>query len=107
MTPRCSKDFSLSLSVAGSFKTKEPDSCGDRRLRTRPVLQVHSKQRQRYSVTACKTVQCVTAQCYNVTVLQRQCYSIGERLKTVSVDVPRLPQAAVKVFIENVDERQQ
>jgi len=25
-----------------------------------------------------------------------QCYSIGERLKTVSVDVPRLPQAAVK-----------
>ena len=26
-----------------------------------------------------------------------QCYSIGERLKTVSVEVPRLPQAAVKV----------
>jgi len=25
-----------------------------------------------------------------------QCYSIGERLKTVSVEVPRLPQAAVK-----------
>ena len=43
----------------------------------------------------------------SVTMLQRQCYSIGERLKTVSVDVPRLPQAAVKVFIENVDERQQ
>ena len=26
-----------------------------------------------------------------------QCYSIGDRLKTVSVPVPRLPQAAVKV----------
>ena len=26
-----------------------------------------------------------------------QCYSIGERLKTISVEVPRLPQAAVKV----------
>jgi len=25
-----------------------------------------------------------------------QCYSIGERLKTISVEVPRLPQAAVK-----------
>ena len=33
-----------------------------------------------------------------------QCYSIGERLKTVSVDVPRLPQAAVKVKRMNADE---
>jgi hypothetical protein len=35
-----------------------------------------------------------------------QCYSIGDRLKTVSVPVPRLPQAAVKVGARwNIEER--
>ena len=33
-----------------------------------------------------------------------QCYSIGDRLKTVSVPVPRLPQAAVKVRGWNMEE---
>ena len=49
------------------------------------LLQVRSKPKSLIAV--------VTEGCEPV-----QCYSIGERLKTVSVDVPRLPQAAVKVM---------
>merc|ERR1712241_1214606 len=46
-------------------------------------LQVRSKPKSLIAV--------VTEGCEPV-----QCYSIGERLKTISVEVPRLPQAAVK-----------
>ena len=48
------------------------------------LLQVRSKPKSLIAV--------VTEGCEPV-----QCYSIGERLKTISVEVPRLPQAAVKV----------
>ena len=34
---------------------------------------------------------------FEVTVFNIHFFSIGERLKTISVEVPRLPQAAVKV----------
>ena len=34
---------------------------------------------------------------FEVSIFNIHCFSIGERLKTISVEVPRLPQAAVKV----------
>ena len=35
--------------------------------------------------------------CFQVSIFNIHRFSIGERLKTISVEVPRLPQAAVKV----------
>ena len=57
------------------------------------MLQVNQKEKSVFTIKYFSTWGGLKYQ-YSFNI---HCFSIGERLKTISVEVPRLPQAAVKV----------